>query len=266
MLSSNGEIKVIQKGALSTFSDFHMFCLSHGIEYFIFYGTLLGAERHGGFIPWDDDIDVCMFRHDYNRLMSILDNTSINSFSYDDYRSPWGFTKLYTGNTRIREDGKFAHPSLGIGIDVFVMDSFKRNGTLLRLALLLKEVLMILSVDTCKERKGWKRIANMLLKFAPFSINRALIKLINYIGLKSSLRNFNNPESVYSNIQWVSGINRNIFTRGDIEPIKQTLFEGMTVRSVSNPKAVLTKLYGGKYHLIPDKDQRHTGHAIKIIN
>ena len=51
---------------------FRYLCAKHGLRYFITAGTLLGAVRHGGFIPWDDDIDVVMPRKDYNRLAKIM--------------------------------------------------------------------------------------------------------------------------------------------------------------------------------------------------
>ena len=67
-LNSN-EIKNIEKNLLEVFADF---CEKNNLTYYISFGTLIGAVRHKGFIPWDDDIDLEMPRKDYNRLMEIL--------------------------------------------------------------------------------------------------------------------------------------------------------------------------------------------------
>jgi lipopolysaccharide cholinephosphotransferase len=261
----DNRIEFIQKGALVTFKEFHELCTKENIKYFIFYGTLLGSERHKGFIPWDDDIDVCMFRNDYNRLMMILSDNQISCVTYRNCKSPWGFTKVYTGRTLVEEIGKFTHPELGIGVDIFVMDSFKKNGVFLKVLHLLKEALMIFSIDTSKKRKGWRMMPNKILKLVPFKVNRVLINLVNYFGSKSSSKNIN-TSNVYSNIQWVSGIERNIFNKNEIMPLKKILFEGISVSTVSNPKLVLAKLYGEEYYKIPPEDKRSTGHLVKIIN
>lgn len=59
---------------LDMMDHFAQFCEKNGLRYLIDYGTLLGAVRHQGFIPWDDDIDVTMPREDYNRLLSLVNN------------------------------------------------------------------------------------------------------------------------------------------------------------------------------------------------
>ena len=62
------------KKQLEILSYFDNFCKKNGLKYYASGGTLLGAIRHKGFIPWDDDIDVVMFRKDYDRLLSIAEN------------------------------------------------------------------------------------------------------------------------------------------------------------------------------------------------
>ena len=69
----DSDLKKLKKLELMIFEDFIAICENHNIDYYISSGTALGAVRHGGFIPWDDDIDIAVFRKDYEKLLTILD-------------------------------------------------------------------------------------------------------------------------------------------------------------------------------------------------
>ena len=63
------DIRTLQLRLLSILKAFDIMCRNHGLRYYLEYGTLLGAVRHGGFIPWDDDLDIMMPRPDYELLI-----------------------------------------------------------------------------------------------------------------------------------------------------------------------------------------------------
>ena len=81
-------------------------CRENGISYVLMYGTLLGAHRHGGFIPWDDDIDICMYRDDYERFLEVFPQTQDSGkFDVVNYRNGKGiypFTKVVDTTTVMR--------------------------------------------------------------------------------------------------------------------------------------------------------------------
>ena len=106
----------------------HKVCVDNGLKYSLFYGSLLGAVRHGGFIPWDDDIDIIMPREDYDKLLKIW-----KSQVSDDYilQDPYSFPALVNNFTKIRKNNttflqfdierQLAYHK-GIFIDIFPMD------------------------------------------------------------------------------------------------------------------------------------------------
>jgi lipopolysaccharide cholinephosphotransferase len=105
--------------------DFDALCKKHGIEYWIDAGTLLGAVRHGGFIPWDDDIDICMNRENYGRFLSL---------SQQDFPDGQYLVRPYEGyyswakycDRRVRVDEVWGGKS-DLFIDVFPFELYKRH-------------------------------------------------------------------------------------------------------------------------------------------
>ena len=69
---AHGDLRLVQRGSAKLLHIIHEICEQNGLQYWLMYGTLIGAVRHGGFIPWDDDIDIAMTRADYDKLIKIL--------------------------------------------------------------------------------------------------------------------------------------------------------------------------------------------------
>lgn len=67
------KLRIYQNHLTKTLVEFDEFCKKHGITYYLAYGTLLGAIRHKGFIPWDDDVDLLIDRSNWNKLKSLID-------------------------------------------------------------------------------------------------------------------------------------------------------------------------------------------------
>lgn len=112
---------------LEIMTYFDDFCRNNGIKMWLYAGTLLGAIRHKGYIPWDDDIDVCMTREDYEKLLTLVDKIDPKYVLYEHrlnkkYKYP--FAKLCLKDSSCVEfhNPKFCGVKLGIYIDIFPID------------------------------------------------------------------------------------------------------------------------------------------------
>lgn len=107
-----------------------VFCTKHELRYFISGGTLIGAIRHKGFIPWDDDIDIMMLREDYEKfivLYSQEDKSPYHLYSHNQLHSyPYPFAKMDDSRTILKEDINEAMV-FGVNIDIFPIDIAPRS-------------------------------------------------------------------------------------------------------------------------------------------
>lgn len=119
-------LEELKETELEILKVFHTFCAEHNIRYFLSHGTLLGAVRYKKFIPWDDDIDLLVPRADYDRLMSIFeDSDRYKLFAFErnrEYRYP--FAKLCDMSTFKEEFHYDNGMKLGIDIDIFPLDAW----------------------------------------------------------------------------------------------------------------------------------------------
>lgn len=109
---------------LDVFKAFDAFCTAKGLDYFAAGGTALGAVRHKGFIPWDDDIDVYMLRKDYERFLSLRSELPepYKVLALGDKGCIYPFAKMYDGTTKLVEVESFPECRIGVFIDIFPLD------------------------------------------------------------------------------------------------------------------------------------------------
>lgn len=129
-------LQKLQSTMLDILKVFDLFCRENGLRYSLYSGTLLGAVRHGGFIPWDDDIDVCMSRADYDKFLALWEKNhpegyvlqiKENSIYFDQ-----SFSKIRKDHTTFLQDAReIGNHHTGIFLDIFPIDripnGFKRK-------------------------------------------------------------------------------------------------------------------------------------------
>lgn len=121
------QIKKIQEIELKNLRVLDEVCKKLGIEFFLYGGSLIGAVRHKGFVPWDDDLDVAMSRKDYMRFVNEAPNLLPENYClqtpYNDKKSPYSYTKLRLNGTKYVEYINRKKKSQGIYVDIYPIDN-----------------------------------------------------------------------------------------------------------------------------------------------
>ncbi|MFT4144612.1 MAG: LicD family protein [Mobilitalea sp.] len=127
-VQSVDELKAIE---LEIMKYVHQICENNGLTCFLGGGTLLGAVRHKGFIPWDDDVDVMLVREEYETLIRLLEKDLESPYKVISYRTNkdyyYPFFKVIDSRTEMLERKKLPMPGLGISIDVFPIDGLPKS-------------------------------------------------------------------------------------------------------------------------------------------
>jgi len=254
---SREECKQIQTNILL---ELDRICRAENLHYYIAYGTLLGAVRHGGFIPWDDDIDICMLRKDYEKLLKIIKSGRVSWISIvdGDYKSYYlPFAKAVDNRTIAKqEDTKQEH---GIWVDIFPMDGIPASGLrqkwCLKKAHLLRDALVaaITDFDSEKSKNDPKRFIKKVFSFA-VNLCGGVDKVYNYtINYHKSYHYektglvgcFGTPYTYKEKLQL-----------SDIKSTKDYTFEGHQVIGLSDSDKYLKMLYGDYMKLPPESNRK----------
>nr|WP_300002753.1 LicD family protein [Tissierella sp.] len=124
------DIKIIQAIELDILLEFDRICKKHSLNYQLYSGTLIGAIRHKGFIPWDDDVDVCMLREDYDKFLSLAEAELGDNYFLQTHETDPNYINKYG---KIRRNGTFFMEKLVVGeemhhgmyIDIFAFDNIE---------------------------------------------------------------------------------------------------------------------------------------------
>jgi lipopolysaccharide cholinephosphotransferase len=260
----------IQSSILRNFRALHQFCENNGIKYYIIGGTLIGAVRHNGFIPWDDDIDIGMPRPDYDRFLKLADefhNYSEGRYKVCHVKNDDGyfyqFAKSYDTQTTAIE--AFMKPLVrGTWVDIFPIDGTFTNPFLRKLQHKIIEkiqVILFIKAGGCvPSKKPIKRkLQRVIHKLFPFPIS-ILDTLIQAI-LK--IRKFDNSQYV-GNLLGYWGL-KEVCRKSVFSESIRLPFEKIEANAPVGYDEWLRGVYGN-YMKLPPLEKRYSHHLISYID
>lgn len=253
------ELRKIQLNILTIVDSF---CEENNIKYVLAAGTLIGAIRHKGFIPWDDDIDIYMPRPDYERFLVEFNdyNSRYKAISIEsDKKFLYQYAKISDQKTILIENVRNSY-ELGINIDVFPIDGIGNDDTkLLKKQILLRYMYDVKIIKFSKKRALIKNIILLAGKviLAGVSTQTIVKKMIT----NSKKYDYNEADKVCVLVEGLD--NNKVYDKSVFSETITTQFEGSFFKIPKGYDEYLKGAYGDYMKLPPEKD-RVTHHSFEV--
>ena len=267
---SPAELKQIQDLEIGAMCELDRICRKYNLKYTLAGGTLLGALRHDGFIPWDDDMDVNMLRSDFLKLREIAPKELRQRYFYQSSQTDpeylYFFDKIRINDTTFKEavlaDKKIHH---GVYIDIFPVDD-------------ILDANSQQAQDQLKEFKHWRSglMGKYLdIKNRPVSVQlkQALLKLL-YLPYSTkellaraekTIQKYNNRQLTTVRCFCGTDVDKEVLLKSNYENIVEHDFAGHKFFIPQNADALLRQKYGD-YLKLPPKDQQKTQHDLVALD
>ena len=246
-------------------------CDSQGLRYFLYYGTLIGAIRHHGFIPWDDDVDICMPRPDYEKLIDYFktNREELKPLEIEHYsvNKKYIFPILRISNSDYytEYEGKKDY-GLGVFIDIYPFDGCGNSQE--EVEKTYKKTKNLISIISSGGRSKFEK--------SPGGVLRNIFKWVlynytNIFGLYSVIKRldtiakrtpFENCEYVNTTVWWTS--TKYVQKRSDITDYIDVDFEGESFKTIRNYDKFLSSRYGD-YMQYPPEEERVGHHFYRVF-
>lgn len=261
------KIQLIQ---LEMLKEVDRICKKHNLQYYLSGGTLLGAVRHGGFIPWDDDLDIFLVRKDYDKLAQVMDKELDKRMFYQDWHKekgyPYNFAKIRMNKTKfVQSELMQCDMHHGIYIDIFPLDNAPNDkSACLSHLKKVQRLKTLLAVSYMSFKKGGKYrsvlqcilIALVKTFFSQQQIHKKVEKEV----LKYNFVECDNYAAKMSRFAL-----KEVYPKSWFEKIEYVDFEGLKCPAPSEMDAMLTMLYGD-YMTPPPSDEWGLNHPTDEID
>lgn len=259
------KLRELQRCILDIALEFQRICEKNGLKYFLTYGTLLGAVRHQGFIPWDDDMDVGMPREDYEKFLRIAPSELGKDFflqtAATDPAYAFGSAKIRLNGTALVED--YAVDSKqhnGIFLDIFPFDTMPKRGWQqwlhFRAAKCVKWAALG-KTDYAFVKSKRRKFAKLMSAAFFFLRKDGALKLADKLRRLYERR----PTGRYVDMEWY----KSVITDEDLQGGRTLLFEGYEFPVPQRSEQMLTEIYGD-YMKLPPVEKRGIQHDVVLVD
>lgn len=270
----------LKEALIEEYKVIKTFCDEHHLTVFFGGGSCLGAVRHQGFIPWDDDLDLNMPRNDYNKLIELIEQGVFPEgyeFSYPSTRRDGKnlFLKIYIKGTKFVEinDVGSRYPK-GINIDIFPMENVPKCKIARRLKALCFEVVGVLAASSYYDENRNQMYDNFIRQdkdLRRMHRTRCVIgRMFRWIGHKrltywadrvAQHRREGELVTFPTGRRHYMG---EVMPRSVFLPVSMGVFEGMEVNLPNRPQQYLENLYGKDFMQVPPEDKRERHFIIEF--
>ena len=260
------DIREIQQMELGIMEYIHKTCQKIGVKYFLAYGSLIGAVRHKGFIPWDDDMDICMLREDYEKLQDYLIANPDERYEVMSYKNNlnyvYPFMKVQDNQTYLLEEDVRIDSNMGIYVDIFPVDGYENDANFKnKMTKLIKK--RQLSCYTFKGITNTKSILNSLIRY----ISVIIFYFTNTNKYVAQIEELAKSRKVsdYEEVDYLiyKDMNKPVWRREWLEQVTTGTFEGKEFMIPKNYHEILTSDYGD-YMQLPPVELRFSHHDFQL--
>ena len=266
------DIRKLQLTQLYIMKDIAEICEQNDITYYLCGGSLLGAIRHNGFIPWDDDLDITMYRNELKKLTDVIKEKYSEKYFIQNFETDSKYTRYITkirlnGTSQVEKRSSDDNIHHGIYIDIFPLDHVtKSDGLGLKIRGKLLRLLFALKTAQCSKHNTATNIKKAILKCVrPVSrlIPSSFVNdMFDWVCTATDKPGAKYTTSFASHYLWKKQLVENeVYGCGE-----KHKFENCEFTIPSNYKALLNQVFGADYMQLPPEDKRLSGHTLVKID